>query len=99
MNTHIGVRYIYEDKTDSLPSFSEVDNHLVSATDFPNLPEPLLANLKQAVVNIDLDSADIIIAEISQYNHQLAKSIKNYMENFDYEKILHLISATQEEYK
>ncbi|MGA9378886.1 MAG: ATP-binding protein, partial [Phormidium sp.] len=93
MNRHIGVRYIYENQSDDSPSLSEVTNHVVTANDFENIPEPLLANLKQAIINIDLDSARIIIAEITQYNPDVAKSIKHYMENFDYERILHLIAV------
>ncbi|MFB2897278.1 ATP-binding protein [Aerosakkonemataceae cyanobacterium BLCC-F50] len=93
MNRHIGVRYIYEDKSDDSPSLSEVTNHVLTANDLENIPKQLLANLKQAIISIDLDSAISIIAEISQYNPGVASSIKHYMDNFEYEKILHLIAA------
>ncbi|XWK90326.1 MAG: ATP-binding protein [Phormidium sp.] len=93
MNRHIGVRYIYENQSDDSPSLSEVTNHVLTAKDLENIPKQLLANLKQAIISIDLDSAISIIAEISQYNPGAASSIKHDMENFEYEKILHLIAA------
>ncbi|MBE9223869.1 response regulator [Phormidium sp. LEGE 05292] len=93
MNRHIGVRYIYEDKSDDTPSLSEVNNTVLTATDFQNIPESLLVNLKEAVINIDVESAELIIREIYQYNPDVAKSIKNYIDNFNYEKILHLIAV------
>lgn len=95
MNRHIGVRYIYENLSDDSSSISEVTNYVLKPTDFQNIPEPLLNNLKQAIISIDLDSANLIIAEISQNHLNVAKSIKNYMENFEYEKILDLISANE----
>jgi signal transduction histidine kinase/CheY-like chemotaxis protein len=93
MNRHIGVRYIYEDRSEDSPSLSEVTNHVLTANDLENIPKPLLANLKQAIISIDLDSAISIIAEISQYNPSVASSIKHYMENFEYEKILDVLTA------
>lgn len=94
MNRHIGVRYIYQNQTDDSSSFSEVNNHVLNPTDLQHIPVTLLMNLKQSIINIDLDSANLIIAEISQDNPSVAKSIKHYLENFDYEKILDLISAS-----
>ncbi|MFB2937664.1 ATP-binding protein [Aerosakkonemataceae cyanobacterium BLCC-F154] len=93
MNRHIGVRYIYENQSDDSPSLPEVADSQVIATDLQKIPEPLLANLKQAIINIDIESANIIIAEISQHNSDVAKSMKGYIEGFDYEKILNLITT------
>lgn len=94
MNRHIGVRYIYQNQTNDSSSSSEVVKYILKPADFQNIPVPLLMNLKQSIINIDLDSADLIIAEIAQDNPHVAKSIKHYLENFDYEKILDLISVS-----
>ncbi|MFB2838997.1 ATP-binding protein [Floridanema evergladense] len=93
MNKHIGVRYIYENQSDDSQPLSQVNNSVLAETDLQNIPAQLLANLKQAIINIDVELTQSIITEISQYNPDVAKLMKNYIDNFNYEKILHLIAV------
>jgi len=100
MHRHIGVRYIYEDSPENEMSTSQhVDKSVLTAAALQALPKEWLGELKQAIINVDLDLATALIEEIASANPVLAEALNNCIENFDYSKILNLIQATNLEEK
>ncbi|MBD1830282.1 ATP-binding protein [Microcoleus vaginatus GB1-A2] len=92
MHKQIGVRYLYEDPGQAnLLAIKEGDRPMTAA-DFVKLPESLVADLKLAILNADMGSIDSSIEQIRLKDAVTAGAIANCMENFEYDKILKLIS-------
>ena len=92
MHKHIGVRYIYEDPgLANLSAIKERDREMTAA-DFVKLPESLVAHLKLAILNADMDLIDSSIEQIRLKDKVTASAIANCRENFEYDKVLKLIS-------
>ncbi|PSB53005.1 histidine kinase, partial [filamentous cyanobacterium Phorm 6] len=92
MHKQIGVRYIYEDPgVANLSAIPERDREMTAA-DFVKLPESLLADLKLAILNADMDFIESAIDQIRLKDTVTAGAIANCIENFEYDKVLKLIS-------
>ncbi|MGB3265359.1 MAG: ATP-binding protein, partial [Microcoleus sp.] len=92
MHKHIGVRYIYEDPGQAnLSAIPERDREMTEA-DFVKLPESLVADLKLAILNADMDLIESSIEQIRLKDTVTASAIANCIENFEYDKVLKLIS-------
>ncbi|MEG5059937.1 ATP-binding protein [Microcoleus sp. A2-C5] len=98
MHKHIGVRYIYEDPGQANLSVIKERDREMTATDFVKLPESLLGELKLAILNADMDLIESAIDQIRLKDTVTAAAIANCIENFEYDKVLKLISqATSHE--
>lgn len=96
MHKHIGVRYIYENaKEVNVLKTNYGDFEVLTVDAFNGLPQQLVAELKLAILNIDLDLIDSSIAQISLHNSLLASAIANCIDDFDYDRVLNLISETK----
>ncbi|HAA28773.1 MAG TPA: histidine kinase, partial [Cyanobacteria bacterium UBA8553] len=96
MNKHIGVRYLYEDPTATdFIETEDTDNSVLTAAAFRALPGLWVTQLKQALLNVDLDLISSIIEQIHSQDAALAKAIANCIDNFEYDTILKLISASE----
>ncbi len=102
MNKHIGVRYIYEDKTsseaeksDSSYSLETTASNIINPLSFQTLPVVWVASLKQALLNVDLDRISALIAHIGTRDAALAQALTDYIDNFEYDKILSLIQQSE----
>src|SRR3712207_4118536 len=83
MHKHIGVRYVYEDSTQTGSLETEdTDKSTLTADAFRLLPALLVDNLKQALLNVDLDLIATITEEIRSHNAALAKAISSCIDNF-----------------
>ena len=93
MHKHIGVRYIYEEQTphDAL-AMEDTNKDTLNVAAFRALPQPWVINLKQAILNVDLDSITAIVEEIRTQNTILADGIARSIDNFEYNSILQIIS-------
>jgi signal transduction histidine kinase/CheY-like chemotaxis protein len=98
MNQHIGVRYIYEDPTpsDSLKT-EEGDQNVLTAVAIQALPKSWVADLKQTILSADLNSMTTLINQIHTQDAALADALKTCIDNFEYDKILTLIQASEEQ--
>jgi signal transduction histidine kinase/CheY-like chemotaxis protein len=95
MHKHIGVRYIYEDPGQAnLSAIKERDREMTEA-DFVKLPESLVADLKLAILNVDMDFIESAIDQIREKDTVTASAIAHCIENFEYDKVLKLISQAQ----
>jgi len=91
MHKHIGVRYIYEDNNlEKHPKI--IEQFQLDDLSLQKLPDSILINLKQAIMNVDLDLIDDLIKEISCQDVAIAEKMKVYIDNFEYQKILNLIT-------
>src|SRR4028118_72783 len=64
MHKNIGVRYIYEDRGQANLLAIKEGDRTMTAADFVKLPESLVADLKRAILNADMDLIDSSIEEI-----------------------------------
>ncbi|MEG4043296.1 ATP-binding protein [Microcoleus sp. Pol17_C1] len=94
MHKHIGVRYIYEDPGQTNLSAIKESDRAMSAADFVKLPDSLVADLKLAILNADMDLIDTLIEQIRLKDAVTASAIATCIENFEYDKVLKLISQT-----
>ncbi|MEG4999316.1 hybrid sensor histidine kinase/response regulator [Microcoleus sp. B4-D4] len=95
MHKHIGVRYIYEDPGQAnLSVIPEREREMIEA-DFVKLPESLVADLKLAILNVDMDLIEISIEQIRENDTVTASAIAHCIENFEYDKVLKLISQAE----
>ena len=92
MHKHIGVRYIYEDRGQANLLAIKEGDRTMTAADFVKLPESLVAHLKLAILNADMDLIDSLIEQIRLKDAVTAGAIANCIENFEYDKVLKLIS-------
>ncbi|MEG4283480.1 ATP-binding protein [Microcoleus sp. A006_D1] len=92
MHKHIGVRYIYEDPGQANLSVIQERDREMTAADFMKLPESLVADLKLAILNADMDFIESAIEQIRLKDTVTAGAIANCIENFEYDKVLKLIS-------
>jgi signal transduction histidine kinase/CheY-like chemotaxis protein len=96
MHKHIGVRYIYENTTQAnLLTTNNRDQDVLTVDAFKALPQHLVAELKQAILNIDMDLIYSSIEKISLEDQLLGGAIANCMDNFEYDRVLHLITETK----
>ena len=95
MHKHIGVRYIYEDPGQAnLLAIKERDREMTAA-DFVKLPESLVADLRLAILTVDMDLIESAIDQIRVKDTVTAGAIAHCIENFEYDKVLNLISQTR----
>jgi signal transduction histidine kinase/CheY-like chemotaxis protein len=95
MHKYIGVRYIYEDPSPaSLSAIKNQHRGEMTAADFIMLPQSLVAQLKQGILNADMDLIASSIEQIRLKDLVTAGAIANCIDNFEYDKVLKLISQT-----
>ncbi|MEG4806443.1 ATP-binding protein [Microcoleus sp. F8-D3] len=92
LHKHIGVRYIYEDPGQTNLSAIKEGDRAMTATDFVKLSDSAVADLKLAILNADMDLIDSSIEQIRLKDAVTAGAIANCIENFEYDKVLKLIS-------
>ena len=98
INKHLGVRYVYEDSpvTDSLNT-EEREQDVLTVSAIAALPIEWVANLKQALLNVDVDSMVALIEQIRTRDTALASALSHCIDVFEYEKILMLIQGKGEQ--
>ncbi|MGD9007849.1 MAG: ATP-binding protein [Desulfobacteraceae bacterium] len=93
MERHLGVRYRYEERGNSLDTGQNevnTDNkHLAGS--ILNLPDNVIAMLEEAVELSDSAMIDEVIEKIRIKDTPLAQTLSKLAENFDYDRILDLI--------
>jgi len=99
LTEYLGVRFVYDTPPQTemkdIPD-QERDAQTVAALDA--LPADMVSDLEQAILNIDLDRAAAIIEQIRAQDARLADTLQQYVDDFEYERIITLIqdAASQE---
>jgi CheY-like chemotaxis protein len=97
MRKHLGVGYVYAERNEALkPSVinEELPNESL-ATIIKDLPEDLIAVLKEATELSHAAVIDQVIKKISVLNTDLGRSLAGLAKNFDYDQILSLIHQSK----
>ena len=98
MHKHIGVRYIYDEPTETGSSQSPGD--LQKALDSGNLatlPSSLLKNLESAASFAEITKIDGYIDEIRQHDDMMANALASLAQDFAYDKIARLMQEAIEQ--
>ncbi|MEG4085668.1 AAA family ATPase [Microcoleus sp. POL10_C6] len=96
LHKHIGVQFVFEE-LNAAPSFTENEVNVLTKTAFSELPPELVANLQQAISNLDLEQMQIVISQIREINQPLARASAACIKNFQYEQLLNLIHTLRDE--
>lgn len=89
MHEHIGVRYIYEASKASEP---KREQEILTPEAMTTLPEDWQGELKEAIINSDRQAMKGILEKIAQKQEELAEVLEQCLYNFEYEKVLNLLS-------
>jgi hypothetical protein len=88
------VRFVYEKEEQGAGSRGQgAERNLLILEALATLPEAWRADLKQAILDVDLDYISILIDQIRDRNIVLADTLKESIQNFEYRKILQVIQA------
>ncbi|MEG4502179.1 AAA family ATPase [Microcoleus sp. F6_B4] len=96
LHKHIGVQFVFEE-LNAAPSFTENEVNVLTKTAFSELPPELVANLQQAISNLDLEQMQTVISQIREINQPLARASAACIKNFQYEQLLNLIHTLRDE--
>ncbi|MEG4030115.1 MULTISPECIES: AAA family ATPase [unclassified Microcoleus] len=96
LHKYIGVQFIFEE-LNAAPSFTENEINVLTKTAFSELPPELVANLQQAISNLDLEQMQTVINQIREINQPLARASAACIKNFQYEQLLNLIHTLRDE--
>ncbi len=86
---HIGVELIYEEVQQKEIKFTR---EILTAENLAVLPEEWLLELKDAILNSDRKTMNAILEKISIEHEELAEALQKCLYNFEYEKILNILS-------
>ncbi|MDY6781769.1 MAG: response regulator, partial [Cyanobacteriota bacterium] len=86
---HLGVRFVYEELEGNE---SKALDHLLAPEAIASLPKEWLSRLEQAILYGDLEGIEEAIARIRTQEEAIASALQFYLNNFDYPKVLTLIS-------
>ncbi|MBW2616364.1 MAG: response regulator [Deltaproteobacteria bacterium] len=92
MARHLGVGYIYEEGEErQTKGEGEPPKDALTHEALAQLPDDLLAELKQATIDLDVDRIGAIIDQIRGLNGPVADGLADLVKDFQYEKLLALI--------
>ncbi|MBW2608217.1 MAG: response regulator, partial [Deltaproteobacteria bacterium] len=92
MTRHLGVRYVYEDSIEhGARSKEQLYEDILTTEALAKLPGDLLAELKQATIDLDVDLIQAVIERIRELNVTVADGLSDLARDFQYDKILALI--------
>jgi signal transduction histidine kinase/CheY-like chemotaxis protein len=100
MSKYLNIQYLYEEiihreKTENSTEI-ELDESLITAS-WVALPNELKNKLRQALKELDMDLIESAIEQIEEQDVTLAKAMRPYTDNFQYERLAKLLSHTEEE--
>jgi CHASE2 domain-containing sensor protein/CheY-like chemotaxis protein/nitrogen-specific signal transduction histidine kinase len=91
LHKHIGVRFVYSEST---AASTETKLEILTPEAIAALPPDLVANLRQAIYNLDVELMQTLIAQISELNQPLATVIASLAKDFKYRQLLDLTQPT-----
>ncbi len=92
MEKYLGVRYVYEDSMEQgAKSKEQLYKDILTPETLAELPNDLLTELKQATIELDVDSIQAIIERIRELNGPAADGLAYLVKDFQFDKLLDLI--------
>ena len=92
MARHLGVRYIYEEAEEpEAKSEGEAPEDAPNPEALAGLPDDLLAELRQAVIDLDVELIETVIGRIRRLNAPVADGLEDLAGDFQYDRLLALI--------
>jgi CheY-like chemotaxis protein len=92
MARHLDVRYLYEEAEDSkAKGEGETPQDALTPEALAKLPDELRKELKQAIIDLDVDLIQAIIERIRELNGPVGNGLADLARDFQYDKILALI--------
>jgi CheY-like chemotaxis protein len=86
LTKHLGVRLIYADELGAALESVPTDTAALAS-----LPDPLVSELEQVLLQLDTDAIDAVIQRIHQHHEELAAALAALAKAFQYGKILRMI--------
>jgi hypothetical protein len=91
------VRYLYKDEPQAdSTQIGEGDQKPLTAADLVALPLELLADLRQAVKEINLEKANTVIDRIGQSDEPMAQALAELVENFRFDTLQTLVEEAEQ---
>ncbi|TAG93823.1 MAG: response regulator [Oscillatoriales cyanobacterium] len=100
LTKHLGVKYIYSCSTgfSSTGDRNQLSESISNVTlgSIPRLPAEWINNMRLTIRSADLDLIAKTIEEIRGDHAELADILQSHLDNFDYQKIINLITEMEE---
>jgi len=87
---HLGVCYLYEDRTSTYPSQPVASYLQVTPEQLAVMPADWIARLHQAARSLDAELMNRIIKQIPESNYSLAIVLSDLINNFRFDRIMEL---------
>ncbi len=96
MAKHLGVRYLYDEEIET-PLAAKPAQKRCSTAQLTQCPAELLAELKFAVIRVNMEHIEQCLQRIRPYSADCADALTQMIENFEYKTILSLIDQVGEQ--
>jgi CheY-like chemotaxis protein len=98
MGKHLGVRYIYEAPTAaSVTGAGDSSQEVLTPGAIASLDPDWVAAFKQTILSVDMEAIASSIAQIGTVNPDLADTLLDCIDNFEYDRILSVIAKSEEQ--
>ena len=92
---YLELEWIYEEE--QLPAVSEeISDKVLALEDLQKLSRELVANLEEAILSLDSDLITEVVEKIRTQDGAIANALAGYIDRFEYESLLNLISQIEE---
>jgi CheY-like chemotaxis protein len=89
----LSVDYVYGDEpTAGAPTRATAQLPEVSAEALAQLPEEVIANLREVILNGDTDRLRELLHQVAARDEALAKSLLRLVDRYDYDALIHLLT-------
>jgi len=89
MHRHLGLRYVYDEPETSAEE--GIDQEVLTPKALASLGARLLEELRQAIINLDMDLILDLVSQVHPENPALADAITNLAHNYEYARLSRLI--------
>ncbi|MBF0565556.1 MAG: PocR ligand-binding domain-containing protein [Nitrospirae bacterium] len=90
MERHLGVKFLYE-KTEDESLVAKDEREILSRDAISDLPFTTVNRLRKAVAEVDIETVSAVINEIRRDNAALAGLLTEFVDNYEYFKIIELL--------
>ncbi|WP_226582641.1 AAA family ATPase [Microseira wollei] len=91
LHKHIGVQYLYDQPAAPIGS-TATSSDILSRSAIAALPADLIADFRQAIIDLDVEIIQTYIDRIQKHDRSLADALAALAKNFEFEQILALIN-------